>query len=117
MLTDPQTITVNAVAKTLNRISTEGTKSVYKTDDGEFAFTVSHQETKSKRIRRMVRIDQTLVAADPLTAENAYQTSGVYIVIDEPEFGFSDTQLGYIAAALTAWATPTNVGKVCASQH
>lgn len=117
MLADPQTVTINAVAKTLNRTSTEGTRSIYQTDDGEFRFTVSHQETSKKRIRRMVRVDQTVVAADPLTAENAYQSAGVYIVIDEPEFGFTDAQLGYIAAGLTAWATPTNVGKICASQH
>lgn len=117
MLADPQTITVNSVAKTLNRISTEGTKSIYQTDDGAYKFTVSHQEAKNGRIRRMVRIDNTVVAADPLTAENDYQSLGVYLVVDEPKFGFTDTDIGYVAAAAVAWLTPTNVAKVCASQH
>lgn len=115
-LADPQTLTVNTVEQTLNRVKSEGTRSVYKTPDEEFSFTVSHQESKS-RTRRMCRVDQRIVAADPLTATNEYKDLGVYLVIDEPEYGFTDTEIDYVVQALTAWLTSANVAKVLGNQH
>lgn len=115
-LADPQTVTVNTVAKTLNRVKTDGYSSWYATDDGTFTFRVAHQFNKT-RTRRSVRLDQLVIAADPLTAENTSQQAGVYLVIDEPQYGFSDTELNYLVQALVAWLTSVNVGKVCATQH
>lgn len=115
-LADPQTVTINSVAKTLNRISDDGLKSIYQTDDAVYKFTVSHQ-LSNKRTRRMVRIDHTVAAADPLTAVNSYKTLGFYVVIDEPEFGFDDASILLDVAGLVAWLTPTNVGKVLTTQH
>lgn len=113
---DPQSITVNAVPKSLPRISAGESQSVYKTADDEFQMRISHQKTKT-RVRRMVRIDQKVVAADPLTAENTYQTAGVYIVVDEPEFGFTDTVLGYLVTALKDWVVAgTNTAKLLGSE-
>jgi len=115
-LADPQTITINSVAKTLNRIKSDGLKSIYATDDEVFTFTVSHQES-GKRTRRMIRIDERVVAADPLTALNEYKSLGVYIVIDEPEYGFVDANIWLTVAGYLAWLTQANVLKVLASQH
>lgn len=115
-LADPQTITVNTVAKTCNRIKSDGFKSIYATSDEEFKLTVSHQESK-QRTRRMVRVDQRVVAADPLTSVNEYKDLGCYLVIDEPEYGFSDTEIDYVVQALAAWLTTAQVGKVLANQH
>jgi hypothetical protein len=116
-LADPQTVTVNTVAKTLNLVQNDGLLSVYKTDDDTFFFKVSHQDS-NQRTRRMVRLDMNKIAADPLTAENQKASAGVYVVIDEPSNGvFTDTELGYLAAALVAWLTSTNVGKVLSGQH
>lgn len=115
-LADPQTVTINAVPITLNRIATEGKKTVYSNADGTVKFTVSHQETKD-RIRRMVRIDKMVVAADPLTAEQQYKTAGLYLVIDEPNFGFTDDDLEKVGLGLTAWLSSANILKVLSSQH
>ena len=115
MFTDPQSITVNTVAKSCPRTTVGDLNCTYKEATGEFQLRISHQET-SKRIRRMVRIDQKKVAADPLTAVNAYQTAGVYLVIDEPITGFSDAELGYLVTALKDWATTGNIAKVVASE-
>lgn len=113
---DPQSITVNAVPKSLPRISSGEASAVYKAADDEFQMRISHQKTKT-RVRRMVRIDQKIVASDPLTAENAYQTAGVYLVVDEPEFGFTDTQLGYLVTALKDWIVAgTNTAKILGSE-
>lgn len=115
-LTDPQTITVNTVAKTLNRIKTEGMSSEYATDDEVFKMRVSHQDSKG-RTRRMVRVDHRVVAADPLSSIQEYKTSGVYLVIDEPEFGFTDAEIDYDVQALKGWLSTANVLKVLANQH
>lgn len=113
---DPQSITVNSVAKPLVRIASGDLNATYKSADDEWQMRISHQKSKS-RVRRMVRIDQKLVAADPLTAENTYQTGGVYLVIDEPEVGINDTTLGYLVNALCDWMqTGTNIAKVLASE-
>lgn len=115
MLTDPQTITINTVAKTCAKILSTGQRSEYATADGLVKFTCSHQAGK-KRMRRMMRIDQKVIAADPLTAENDYQTLGVYLVIDEPEVGFSDADIDYVVEALKTWATVANIGKICGGE-
>lgn len=114
--TDPQTITVNTVEKTLNRIQSDGSKSLYAAADESFRLTLSHQETKS-RTRRMARIDHRVVAADPLSSVNEYKTLGIYVVVDEPEFGFDDTTIDHVVQALTAWLSPANVAKLLSSQH
>lgn len=113
---DPQTITVNSVAQTLNRVKDDGLASVYQTDDGLYKFVISHQETKT-RFRRMVRVDQKVIAADPLTALNSYQSLGIYLVIDQPTYGFSTTQIDHVVQALKTWLSTANVTKLVASQH
>lgn len=113
---DPQTITVNTVAQTLNRIKADGYRSEYLEADEEFKMTISHQESKD-RTRRMVRVDQRVVASDPLTSENEYKSLGLYIVIDEPEYGFDDDDVADIAAGLFTLADSTFIGKVLGNQH
>jgi hypothetical protein len=113
---DPQTITVNTVGKTLNRIKSDGYRSEYSEAGEEFKLTISHQESKS-RTRRMIRIDQRVVAADPLTSVNEYKNLGVYLVIDEPEYGFSDAEIDYVVQALCDWSTTANITDVCENQH
>lgn len=112
---DPQSITVNAVPKSLPRVKIEGSRAEYAMPDETFRMTISHQDSKS-RTRRMVRVDQRVVAVDPLTAANEYKTLGVYFVIDEPEYGFADADIDYVVQALKAWATTANVLKVLGSE-
>lgn len=115
-LATPQSVTINAVATDLHRIEEDKTSSLYQSNDATLALRVSHQTSKG-RSRRMVRLDQTVIAADPLTAENSFQKAGVYVVIDEPEYGFTDTQLGYIVDGVKAWLSVANIAAVCASRH
>jgi ribosomal protein S25 len=102
MFSDPQTITVNAVAKVMPRVTNNGLVSTYQLADQTFKLTISH-EPKKGRIRSMVRIDQRAVVADPLTSVNDYETLGVYVVVDRPEVGFSMAQQDQLLAALDAW--------------
>lgn len=115
-LADPQTITIDATPYTCNRVKSEGTRTVYSTADEAVKFTVSHQESKN-RTRRMVRIDQRVVAADPLTSENEYKSLGIYLVIDEPEYGFTDAEAEDVVDALNAWLTSANILAVLGAEH
>jgi predicted Zn-dependent peptidase len=98
------------------RIKSDGYRSEYQSSTEEFKMTISHQESKT-RTRRMVRVDQRVVAADPLTSVNEYKSLGVYLVIDEPEYGFSDDEIYDVVEGLVAWLTEANVLKVCANEH
>lgn len=112
MFTDPQTVTVNAVAQTLAAISREPMKSTYREDVAEYELIISHQEN-SKRNRRVVRINRTTVSADPfIPAQNVENTVSYYLVIDAPIAGFTATQLKDDVLGLTGWLTSANVLKV-----
>lgn len=115
MFADPQSVTINAVPKSMPRIKQGQTDCTYSTADGEFKLRISHQATKT-RTRRMVRLDQTVIAADPLTAVNAAQTAGVYLVVDEPVFGFDDVQLDYLVDGVVGWLTSGNIAKLLGSE-
>lgn len=113
---DPQTVTIDTVDQTLNRVKSDGSRSEYALSDETVKLTLSHQEAKG-RTRRMARLDQRVVAADPLSSENEYKNLGVYLVVDEPEFGFDDTDIDNVVQALTAWLTAANVAKLLGSEH
>lgn len=99
---DPQTITVNAVAKVMPRIQVIGPSAIYQNSDESFKLTISHQKP-SLRIRSMARIDQRVVAADPLTSVNDWQSLGMYLVIDRPTVGFSLVQVTQQWAGFKTW--------------
>lgn len=113
MFADPQSVTVNAIAKSMPRISSSNpTKSgLFSTPDGDFQFTVSQNATAS-RFRREVRLTQSKVAADPISAVNKQVSTSVIITVDEPRWGFSDTELGYLTSGLVAWFTAANRDKM-----
>lgn len=111
MYADPQEVTINAVPISLPRVSVGSSEAIYRSADETTQLRISHQQSKGRK-RRMVRLDCTVIAADPLTAENSSQKAGVYIVVDEPTFGFSDEDLDYQVDALIAWLTSANIAKL-----
>lgn len=111
MFSDPQSVTINAVPVSLPRVSVGDAEATYRAADETVQMLISHQSSKGRK-RRMVRLDQTVIAADPLTAENASQKAGIYLVVDEPLFGFSDAELDYLVDALVAWLTSGNIAKL-----
>jgi hypothetical protein len=113
MYVDPQALTVNAVAKSLPRVGSSSPTKVgtFSTADGEFDFRISQNGT-ANRARREARFTQRKVAADPISAINKEVSASVVIVVDEPKFGFTDTELGYLTSALIAWFTAGNRDKL-----
>lgn len=99
---DPISVTVNAVAKSLPRVySPQGAAAMFKTTDDEFKVEVSHQDLGGRRERHFYRLTQRKIGADPLVpATNIESKASVYLVMDNPVTGFSDTELGYILKAV-----------------
>jgi len=112
MLADPQSVTINAVATSLARTQQSANQNVYTSADGKTTMTTK-QNTTAKRFRREVRLSQSKIAADPISAVNAEAGFSAYLVVDEPRNGvFSDTEIGYVIDALKAWLTSVNYNKV-----
>lgn len=108
---DPQTITINAVATTLPRVSSGVNSGVFSKDDGNVKLTVSH--AYGKRARRTIRVDFRKVAADPLsTGYNKEYSMSTYIVVDQPTVGFSNAEVKQIVDALTGYLTASSGARV-----
>jgi predicted transcriptional regulator len=117
MLADPQSVTINAVATPLAKTQAGPNQNSFTSADGKVVMTTK-QNTTAKRFRREVRISQTKIAADPISAVNAEAGTSVYIVIDEPRSGvFSDTEIGYLIDALKTWLSAANYNKVLGGEY
>lgn len=115
---DPQSVTVSAVAQSLPRVSSNGGSSEYQKEDGSYKLTISR--TKGKRRRYMVRLDARKIATDPLVSSNNREyTLAAYLVIDAPPtgIGYTNADAGAITAALVAWLTPANVLKALGDEN
>ncbi len=118
MFTDPQSVTINAIANSLPRTDNDGQSASYTKDDGTVVLKVSHQETKNGRLRHAVKLDQSKIAADPFVAGNSrLQGASITVVIDEPSAGqFTNAELLLLAKGLIAWSTDANLTKVIAGE-
>jgi hypothetical protein len=104
---DPQSVTVNAVAQTLPRISSGENAGVFQKDDGTLKLSVSHNY--GKRTRRTLRLDHSKIAADPLMAStNVRLNMSAYIVVDTPETGYTVAEAKQIVDALVAYLSASS---------
>jgi hypothetical protein len=117
MLTEPQTVTINAVAHALARVQSgsvlTNTPSVYQSPDETVSLTITNQKTKAGRLRPTVRLDVRALVADPLgSGSQDFDSVSHTYVIDRPEYGFTVTQVDQHVAAFKTWLTSTIVGKL-----
>jgi len=90
MLSDPQSITLNSVAKSLPSISRDGRTSIYSSDDGLTKLTVAHAPNGKAKTRSVIRLDTIDTVANPLvTGVNLELDIQVYLVIVRPNVGLS----------------------------
>lgn len=102
MLTDPQVITINAVANSLPRVSSGTNASSYSKDDGTVRLTVSN--AYGKRNRRTIRVEHSKIAADPLiSAQSIKYTMFSYIVVDTPITGYTVAEAKQVVDAMVAY--------------
>lgn len=107
---DPQSVTINAVANTLPRISSGENRGVFQKDDGTVKMTVSH--SYGKTTRRVVRLDHSKIAVDVFTADNARFSMAAYLVVDVPTTGYTVAEQKQIVDALTSFLTASSGAKV-----
>lgn len=116
MFTDPQSVKIGASTISLPRVSSGDLKSAYGNEDSTVDLTISTQETGKSRLRHTVRLDKSKIAADPLiTTQNVENSASVYLVIDRPVSGFTNTEAEEIAKGLLEYlsaSTYANVKKV-----
>lgn len=109
--TDPQSVTINAVAQTLARTSSGVNAGIFRKDDGTVILSFAH--SYAKRTRRTVRIDFTKIAADPLiSAQSIRYSMSAYLVIDQPITGFTVAEAKQIVDALTLYLTTSSGANV-----
>jgi hypothetical protein len=112
MLADPQTVTVNSVAKVMPRINQDNNSSVYRLRGSldEYMLTIRHSNGKivggQAGEGHVVKVDYTVYA----TATTAEQHLATWIVIQNPD-GMDLTLCRNIALGLCAYATSANIDK------
>jgi hypothetical protein len=115
MFPDPTTVTVNAVAKALNKINQDGYSSEYllRTNLDEFRLTIRNQTRydKSRAVsvdRHTVQLTHTVFPVAPSTLSTIRK---VYTVIENQQ-GDTLVDSQYVASALYAYLTSANITKV-----
>lgn len=107
MLSDPQSVTINAVANSLPRTTAGVNSGVFTKDDGNVKLSISH--TYGKRTRRLMRIDVSKIAADPLiSAQNIKYSMSTYLVVDVPVTGYTVVEAKQVIDGFIAYLSASS---------
>ncbi len=113
MFSDPQSVTINAVAQPLPRTGTGPTSGVFTKDDGNVVLTISHQKTGKSRKRSTIRLDYRKLSADPFTTgHNLTYSMSTYLLVDRGDGELTNTEVKYVVDALTAYLTASSGANV-----
>lgn len=114
MLGDSVVVTINAVAKTLNKINQDGYTSEYFLREATQEFRMKIRHSKDRPTTSGVQVDrhnveltQTIYAVAPATV---HKVRRCYCVITN-ENSDDATQLGYLQSGLNGFMTAANVTK------
>lgn len=92
MLSDPQSVTIGSSTFALPRTNVGGNKAEYTSADGLIRLTAAH--TYGRRTRRVLRLDHSKVAPDPLiSSTNIRFSMSNYIVFDVPPGGYTNSEV------------------------
>jgi len=111
LFTDPQSVTVNAVAISLPRVSTGADSATYRSADGLTTMSVRH--LYGKRYRRSIQLSQTSTVADPLIPANSQVVrQNVTVTFDVPPVGLTTTVQKQLADGLLAYLSASTGAQV-----
>jgi len=106
---DPQSVTIGS-AISLARTSFGTNSGIFTSADGLTKLSVSH--SYGARYRRLVRLDSSKIAADPLLAGvNVKAGMSAYLVIDVPQTGFDAAGQLAVVGGLSTWLTASSSAK------
>lgn len=101
---DPQSVTIGGTATSLPRTFFEGTEGRFTSADSATSLRVSH--AYGKRTRRLIRLDNKKMSADPINPNINVPTSmSVQLVVDTPVQGYTVSEQKAIVDALVAYLT------------
>jgi len=108
---DPQSVTINAVANPLPRVSSGVNSGTFRKDDATVGLTVSHQY--GRRVRRQLKLDHSKIAPDVFTPDvNLKQSMSAYIVVDVPTAGYTIAEQKQIVDGLLAYLSASSGAKI-----
>lgn len=111
MLTDPQSVTISAVAYSLPRTSTGSNTASYADSTGVLSLTIAH--TYAKRIRRAIKFVWSKIAADTLNPTlNTKSSMSMTLVFDLPPTGFTLAEQQAVVAGVMTYLTASTNAKV-----
>jgi hypothetical protein len=88
---DPLSVTIGGVTTSLPQIGVGENRAEYRSGDG--LITVSASHNYGKRVRRMLRLDTSKLAADVFRDDvNVEQSMSMYMVFDLPEYGYTPAE-------------------------
>jgi len=117
-LSDPTSVTYNAVATNLARINVSGRSSQYASADGSLVLDVSHS-VKGNKEGALVRLTHKKTSSDPLfPSQNRPYTMSVHCVVNRPyDQGYSDAEATLVYDCLVALiGNATFKGKIMAGE-
>jgi len=119
---DPQSITITGFnggsAISLPRVSENPTSSTYRDPTNSYELVITSQQagkagTLNARFRRSFRLNVNKYSTNPLeTTKNVAVSASVYLMVDMPITGFTQTELTNIAAALMGLLTASTNAKL-----
>ena len=107
---DPQSITINAVANSLPRTSSDPA-GVFTKDDGTVKLTVSHRQVKGRN-QRLLRLDHSKIAPDVFTSDNIRHNFGVWLSVDAPAEGYTVAEQKLIIDGFIAFMSASSGAKI-----
>jgi hypothetical protein len=110
---DPETITVNAVAQTLARVASGTNAGSLQTSDGNFRLDISHSYGGSRN-RHTLAVRQRKIAADPLiSAQNAEFSMSFRVTVDVPNNqGFTIAEQKLLTDGVITWLQASSGAKM-----
>jgi len=112
---DPISLTISGSAVSLPRVSSGVNSGAFSAPDGTNVVRIAH--AYGKRTRRTVRLENSKIATDPLTAANAKYSMTAYLVVDVPPVGYSVAEAQAVVTALNSWLTTANVAKLLGGEN
>lgn len=109
---DPQSVTINAIANSLARTGSGTGTGTFKKDDGSMELLVTQKV--GNRLRHTIRLNHNKVAVDPLvpTVNKPYSMS-VIVTVDTPaNQGYTLTEQKQVTEGLLAWLTASSGAKI-----
>lgn len=116
---DPQSITINAVARSLPRFLNGTQVGQFNSADGVTQLTIDPKGTRTRRSNK-VSIRENVNVTDPVTGLTKVESHSFTIISNRPLTGVSDVVAEQLAAGVIAWLTAStnaNLKKVLGGEN